>query len=88
MTTIKNTFEQQLRENFGVKIMSTMGTSSAILADGANGTDYLDYYDTNAGWIFGVHPKLQAFIYAHGWECEWQNSEVLNLYPGHDDKHE
>ena len=84
MTTIKNTFEQQLHQKFGVKVMSTTGTESALLVDGANGTDYLDYYDTNPGWIFGVHPKLQAFIDAHGWECEWQNSEVLNLYPGHD----
>ena len=84
MTTIKNTFERQLREKFGVNIMSTMGTSSALLADGANGTDYLDYYDTNAGWVFGVNPELQAFIDAHGWECEWRNSEVLDLYPGHD----
>ena len=84
MTTIKNTFERQLHEKFGVNIMSTMGTDSAILADGTHGTDYLDYYDTNPGWIFGVHPKLSWFIESHGWECEWQNSEVLNLYPGHD----
>ena len=34
MTTIKNTFEQQLHQKFGVNVMSTMGTSSAILADG------------------------------------------------------
>ena len=84
MTTIKNTFEQQLHQKFGVNVMSLEGVHSAILVDGTHGTDYLDYHDTKAGWIFGVHPKLQAFIDAHGWECEWQNSEELNLYPAND----
>jgi hypothetical protein len=84
MTTIKNTFEQQLHQKFGVNVMSLEGVHSAILVDGTHGTDYLDYHDTKAGWIFGVHPKLQAFIDAHGWTCEWRNSEVLDLSPAHD----
>ena len=84
MTTIKNTFERQLHEKFGVKVLSTMGTDSRIVADGTNGTDHLSYYDNDPTFIFGVSPELQAFIDAHGWECEWENSEVLNLYPAHD----
>jgi hypothetical protein len=84
MTTIKNTFERQLHEQFGVNVMSMEGIYSAILVDGTHGTDYVNYHDTSPDWVFGVHPKLQAFIDAHGWECEWRNSEVLDLYPGHD----
>ena len=84
MTTIKNTFERQLHEKFGVNVQSLDGIYSAILVDGTHGTDYVSYHDTTPGWVFGVNPKLQAFIDAHGWECEWRNSEVLDLYPSHD----
>ena len=84
MTTIKNTFERQLHEKFGVNVQSMEGIYSAILVDGTHGTDYVSYHDTTPGWVFGIHPELQAFIDAHGWGKEWRNSEVLDLYPEHD----
>ena len=84
MTTIKNKFEQELRDKFGVNVMSRVGTHSSLHADGRHGTYHLGYYNESPDFIFGVSKNLQAFIDAHGWECEWQNSEVLNLYPGHD----
>ena len=84
MTTIKNKFEQELRNKFGVNVMSRVGTHSSLHADGTNGTDHLGYYNESPDFIFGVSSELQAFIDANGWECEWQNSEVLNLYPAND----
>ena len=84
MTTIKNKFEQELRDKFGVNVMSRVGTHSSLHADGRHGTYHLGYYNESPDFIFGVSKNLQAFIDAHGWECEWQNSEVLNLYPAND----
>ena len=84
MTTIKNKFEQELRDKFGVNVMSRVGTHSSLHADGRHGTYHLGYYNESPDFIFGVSKNLQAFIDANGWECEWQNSEVLNLYPAND----
>ena len=62
MTTIKNTFEQQLHQKFGVNVMSLEGVHSVILVDGTHGTDYVSYHDTSPDWVFGVHPNCKRLL--------------------------
>ena len=70
----------QIMTKFGMWVLHRNGRL-ALFADGRHGTDYLDYNAFHRNFIFGVHQDLQAVIDQNGYECEWENPEILNLYP-------
>jgi len=80
MTTPQNHMAQ-IMTKFGMRVLHRNG-HLALFADGTHGTEYLDYNAMHRNFIFGVHQDLQAVIDQHGYECEWENPEILNLYPG------
>ena len=80
MTTPQNHMAE-LMTKFGMRVLHRNG-HLALFADGTHGTEYLDYYAFNKKFVFGVHQTLQLVIDQNGYECEWENSEILNLYPG------
>jgi|TARA_R100000479_G_scaffold164991_1_gene104060 hypothetical protein len=71
----------ELLTKFGMRVLHRNG-HLALFADGTHGTEYLDYNAFHRNFIFGVHQTLQAVIDQNGYECEWENPEILNLYPG------
>lgn len=79
MTTPQNHMAE-LMTKFGMRVLHRNG-HLALFADGTHGAEYLDHYAMHRNFIFGVHQTLQAVIEQNGYECEWENSEVLNLYP-------
>jgi hypothetical protein len=80
MTTPQNHMAE-IMSKFGMRVLHRNG-HLALFADGTHGTEYLDYYAMHRKFIFGVHQTLQAVIDQNGYECEWENPEILNLYPG------
>ena len=80
MTTPQNHMAELLTK-FGMRVLHRNG-HLALFADGTHGTEYLDYYAMHRNFIFGVHQTLQQVIDQNGYECEWENPEILNLYPG------
>ena len=80
MTTPQNHMAE-LMTKFGMRVLHRNG-HLALFADGTHGTEYLDYYAMHRNFIFGVHQTLQQVIDQNGYECEWENPEILNLYPG------
>ena len=80
MTTPQNHMAE-LMTKFGMRVLNRNG-HLALFADGTHGTEYLDYNAFHRNFIFGVHQTLQAVIDQNGYECEWENPEILNLYPG------
>lgn len=79
MTTPQNHMAE-LMTKFGMRVLHRNG-HLALFADGTHGTEYLDYNAFHRDFIFGVHQTLQAVIDQNGYECEWENPEILNLYP-------
>ena len=71
MTTPQNHMAELLTK-FGMRVLHRNG-HLALFADGKHGTKYLKFLE--------VHQTLQALIDMHGYECEWENAEILNLYP-------
>ena len=80
MTTPQNHMAE-LMTRFGMRVLHRNG-HLALFADGTHGTEWLDYNAMHRNFIFGVHETLQQIIDNHGYECEWENPEILNLYPG------
>ena len=70
----------ELMTRFGMRVLHRNG-HLALFADGTHGTEWLDYYAMQREFIFGVHETLQQVIDNNGYECEWENPEILNLYP-------
>jgi len=79
MTTPQNKMAEILTKA-GMKVLHRNG-HLALFADGTHGVEFLDYNAMHRNFIFGVHQSLQQVIDNHGYECEWENPEVLNLYP-------
>ena len=80
MTTPQNHMAE-LMTRFGMRVLHRNG-HLALCAGTPTGTEWLDYYSMHREFIFGVHETLQQIIDNHGYECEWENPEILNLYPG------
>jgi len=75
MTTPQNHMAEMMTR-FGMRVIHRNG-HLALFADGIHGTEYFN----ESEFPMEVHQTLQAIIDVNGYECEWENSEILNLYP-------
>lgn len=52
----------------------------SISAEEAGSDNWVSYYGSVPGWVFGVHPDLDAALRKHGMHAQWENPARLCVH--------